>query len=92
MIIVISMVAERIMIKNTTTIKNKLKQMLLWNAVLRTIMQTSLEFTFCAIFTLTYAENDRSLCAIINYVYAYVFAILVALFSVFSVIFYRRNF
>ena len=55
-------------------------------------MQTSLEFTFCCVFTIRYAEYNGSICALINYTYAYGFAVLVSLFPVFCFIFYKRKY
>ena len=66
--------------------------MLHWNTILRTVMQTSLEFGFCIVFTLKYAEFDGSAGAWINFGYAYIFLVLLACFPVFSIIFYKHHF
>ena len=68
-----------------------LKKKLLWNVVLRTVMQTSLEFGFCIVFTLKYAEFDGSIGAAINFCYAYLFTILLGVIPFFFIIFYKKN-
>ena len=73
-------------------IHDKLKANLLWNAVLRTVMQTSLEFCFCCYFNLKYAEMDKSLGASINFGYAYVFSVLLCAFPIAFIIFYKKKF
>ena len=55
-------------------------------------MQTSLELTFCSYFTLLYAKYDGSLCALINISYAIIFAIMLCMFPIVTVIFYRVEF
>ena len=70
----------------------KLKEKLLWNTILRTVMQTSLEFGFCAVFTIRYAENDGGIAALINFTYAYVFSLLLCILPIFFIIFYKMHF
>ena len=72
--------------------RNKIINSLCWNTVLRTIMQTSLELTFCSYFTLKYAQYDGGICSFINIFYAVIFAGLIIIFPVFSTIFYRTKF
>ena len=79
-------------IKYLSDMRNKLIQSLCWNKVLRTIMQTSLELTFCAYFTLKYSYYDGKFCSFINISYAIVFAVLISLFPILSAIFYKINF
>ena len=71
---------------------SKLKEKLLWNAMLRTVMQTSLEFGFCCVLTLKYAKFDGSLGATINFAFAYLFTVLLCLFPIFCAIFYQKHF
>jgi len=73
-------------------ISAKLKKTLLWNTILRTIMQTSLDFGFCCYFTIKYANNDGSKGALINIVYAYVFSALLLAFPIICYIFYKVKF
>ena len=79
-------------ISKLRNLKDKLKKKLLWNAILRTVMQTSLEFSFCCIFTIKYAINDGSMCALLNIAYAYVFAALLCIAPVFYIMFYKNHF
>lgn len=55
-------------------------------------MQTSLEFGFCCYFCLKYAEFDGSVGTMINFGYAYLFAILLVVIPFFFVIFYKMHF
>ena len=54
-------------------------------------MQTSLELSFSAYFTLKYAEYDGGLCTMINFSYAVVFTVLLLAFSILTFCFYRKN-
>ena len=73
-------------------IVNDLKEKLLWNTVLRTVMQTSLEFGFCIVFTLQYGTFEWSFGPLMNYCFAVVFAILLCTIPIFFIVFYKSNF
>ena len=73
-------------------LNEKLKDNLLWNAVLRTIMQTSLEFGFCCYFTIKFADIDGTMGTIINISYAYVFSVLLIGFPIFCLLLYVHKF
>ena len=73
-------------------LQDKLKKELLWNSILRTIMQTSLEFGFCCYFTLKYAHFDGSFGAIVNFAYAYVFTVLLLGFPIICLRIYTVKF
>ena len=79
-------------VRHLGKLRGKLENDLKWNPVLRTVMQTSLELTFCSYFTLKYAKFENSLCVIINFSYAALFVVLLIIFPIFTVIFYHWNF
>ena len=55
-------------------------------------MQTCLEFGFCVIFTIKYAEKSANICAILNTGYAYLLATLLIVSPVFCAVFYKMKF
>ena len=55
-------------------------------------MQTSLEIGFCCVFTIRYAPIDGSICSVINKGYAYLFAVLLPIFPIASIAFYKSKF
>ena len=64
----------------------------MWNAVLITVMQTSLEFGFVIYFQLKYATWDGSFGVWVNFVYAYLMLGLVIFIPIFMTTFYWYNY
>ena len=63
----------------------------MWNSILRTIMQTSLEFTYSSIFTLKYTSVENHFGILLNIVYAIAFLILTFTFP-FIFLLYHMHF
>ena len=72
-------------------ISAKLRKKFLWNSVLRTIMQTSLEFTYASIFTLKYTSVEYNFGILLNIAYAIAFLILTFTFP-FIFLLYQMHF
>ena len=70
-----------------------LKKKLLWNFILRLIMEGVLELSFCIYFNLRYGSCDfKVLGSWVNYFYAVFFAAIIVAMPFFILIFYCKNF